>query len=459
MGGLTVRNASLGQIRQNSRGLLGALAGGASEVLGSADSRELVGLPRASASVVGASLVAADLDGNAAWSPSAAALLPDILPVAGTLLSYGGANQLAAGGTVSHAGAMSIGGVVQIGTNGPRLVPNVGGAGRFQVTRGNGIADFYVGEGGSGGTVGRFFGISNNPGAGAADVCWYRGSTGPTFDSCAAGGFRSRNLDNNSDAPIACSVITASGVASVSQNSSSPTLTLSNTTSGAALRLTDGTYSVILRPFLSAAGDALLIRTAANDGLANLSANNGTFATIRSIGAATIEGAINANGNPITCGAITAASIGVNATTAKISFPSTAQISYDTASGGGSATHFFRENGTSYLQVAGGNGEIQGTRAYTFGMTTAAAPSLALYLADANTLELNNRTPGTFRDFKARAITASGALQETPRQSSITPSILDIPTGKRQGWYNTTLSEFRDYVNMGGTLLKSAAYT
>lgn len=40
------------------------------------------------------------------------ALLPDILPVAGTLLSYGGSRQLAAGGTVSHSGSMYIGGNV-----------------------------------------------------------------------------------------------------------------------------------------------------------------------------------------------------------------------------------------------------------------------------------------------------------------------------------------------------------
>ena len=50
-------------------------------------------------------------------------------------------------------------------------------------------------------------------------------------------------------------------------------------------------------------------------------------------------------------------------------------------------------------------------------------------------------------------------IQETPRQSSLAPTTTDIPTGKRQGWYNTTTSEFRDYVNVGGTLFKSAAYT
>ena len=37
------------------------------------------------------------------------ALLPDTLPAVGTLLSYGGSRQLAAGGTVTHSGALNIG--------------------------------------------------------------------------------------------------------------------------------------------------------------------------------------------------------------------------------------------------------------------------------------------------------------------------------------------------------------
>jgi hypothetical protein len=59
----------------------------------------------------------------------------------------------------------------------------------------------------------------------------------------------------------------------------------------------------------------------------------------------------------------------------------------------------------------------------------------------------------------AGAITASGAIQETPTQSALDPTTTNIPSGKRQGWYNSTLAEFRDWVNIGGTLLKSAAYT
>ena len=50
-----------------------------------------------------------------AWSPAAAALLPDTLPAVGTLLSYGGSRQLAAGGTVSHSGALTLGGQLTCG--------------------------------------------------------------------------------------------------------------------------------------------------------------------------------------------------------------------------------------------------------------------------------------------------------------------------------------------------------
>lgn len=44
------------------------------------------------------------------------ALLPDTLPAVGTLLSYGGNRQLAAGGTVTHSGALSLGGAATINT-------------------------------------------------------------------------------------------------------------------------------------------------------------------------------------------------------------------------------------------------------------------------------------------------------------------------------------------------------
>lgn len=53
----------------------------------------------------------------------------------------------------------------------------------------------------------------------------------------------------------------------------------------------------------------------------------------------------------------------------------------------------------------------------------------------------------------------TGSIQDTPAQSALDPTTTNIPSGKRQGWYNSTITEFRDWVNIGGTLLKSAAYT
>lgn len=75
--------------------------------------------PSAVAPTIGAALLASGTSDTAdtAWSPSAACLLPDILPVAGTLLSYGGSRQLAAGGTVTHSGALTLGGALTLPGN------------------------------------------------------------------------------------------------------------------------------------------------------------------------------------------------------------------------------------------------------------------------------------------------------------------------------------------------------
>ena len=196
------------------------------------------GAPAAAAAVIGAALLASDTSDTSetAWSPAAACLLPDVLPVAGTLLSYGGNRQLAAGGTVTHSGALSIG----------------------------------------------------------ANA-------------------------------LTCGAITASG----------------------AVKLTDGTYTAGLIPYTSGGTDAILVRNSTNTGNANFEAAKGTFATLRSIGAVVFEG----------------------------------------------------------------------------------------------------------------ALTSTSSIQETPTQSALDPTTTNIPSGKRQGWYNSTLAEFRDWVNIGGTLLKSAAYT
>jgi hypothetical protein len=45
------------------------------------------------------------------------------------------------------------------------------------------------------------------------------------------------------------------------------------------------------------------------------------------------------------------------------------------------------------------------------------------------------------------------------KEGSANPTALDIPAGFKQTWRNTTTGEVRDWTNIGGTLLKSAAYT
>lgn len=76
---------------------------------------------------------------------------------------------------------------------------------------------------------------------------------------------------------------------------------------------------------------------------------------------------------------------------------------YNAPNGGGSATHYFRENGLAYLQIAGGALEVQGTRAYTFSSGGASSGDIALYRKDANTLQINNRTLGGVRSLEAKA--------------------------------------------------------
>lgn len=82
---------------------------------------------------------------------------------------------------------------------------------------------------------------------------------------------------------LGCGAITSTGAASISQNSTTPTLALSNTT-GLQARLTDGTRTVGLLAFTSSGVDALLIRNGTNSGNANLEASRGTFTICRATG-------------------------------------------------------------------------------------------------------------------------------------------------------------------------------
>ncbi len=108
----------------------------------------------------------------------------------------------------------------------------------------------------------------------------------------------------------------------------------------------------------------------------------------------TADGNLQA-GNLTSSGDITASSTSSrfrlgNAGTCSISTTAGNAMYFDTAFGGGGATYYFRENGQTYFQIAGGNAEIQGSRAYCFSASTANVVDIAIYRIDANTLELNN---------------------------------------------------------------------
>jgi len=248
--------------------------------------------PSAVAAVIGAALLASDTTDTAetAWSPAAACLLPDVLPVAGTLLSYGGNRQLAAGGTVTHSGALNLGAnaltVGAITASGSVMVGNAVSGQIFGIQAGNGVSA-------------------------GSDFSYLRFST------------NWGNIDFKSW--------------------------------GGRLGLYGTGLSQVASP-------AFVI-----DSTGSFSASSGT------------------------------------------AFTASSDVFQSRASAG----------------------------VWRFGTTST----------------------GTDAGIVCGAITASGAIQETPTQSALDPTTANIPTGKRQGWYNSTLSEFRDWVNIGGTLLKSAAYT
>jgi len=82
---------------------------------------------------------------------------------------------------------------------------------------------------------------------------------------------------------VGAAAVTTTGLVSMGQNSSSPTLALSNTT-GLQAQLTDGTRTVGLLALTSSGVDALFIRNRTNTGNANLEASRGTFAICRATG-------------------------------------------------------------------------------------------------------------------------------------------------------------------------------
>lgn len=319
--------------------------------------------PSAAAAVIGAALLASDTSDTSetAWSPAAACLLPDVLPVAGTLLSYGGNRQLAAGGTVTHSGALTIGGDLTLPSYGRVTFTTGGGVVR---TDGNDrIGLDYSGKGlqvGSGKTIG--FSPAGTIDGNSSDAYFVRNSASSIGVKGAAG----------IDGALTTGAITASG----------------------AVNYPDGTIDA---------------RTSMNHAL-----------TLRATGAANAIRVLDSSG--ATKWSVDSVGLMTIGTLGYITFP-----------------HSTRLGDPNFVVTGGGTG---------IGLATSGSFFLA-----------TGGTTAAFIVGTTGSVTASGAIQETPTQSALDPTTTNIPSGKRQGWYNSTLSEFRDWVNIGGTLLKSAAYT
>ncbi len=97
--------------------------------------------------------------------------------------------------------------------------------------------------------AGGYYGLgTTSPASGTSDVRWYRGSTGPTFDACAAGGFRSRDLANSADAPITASNVTASGTVTATDFAATPVtfagLPPPSSKTGKSIQVSDRDYAI-----------------------------------------------------------------------------------------------------------------------------------------------------------------------------------------------------------------------
>lgn len=267
--------------------------------------------PSTAAAVIGAALLASGTTDEAetAWSPAAACLLPDVLPVAGTLLSYGGSRQLAAGGTVTHSGALSL----------------------------------------SGGSV----------------------------------------------------------------SSSLPVQTVTQTWNNAGVQ------------FFGAVTDITNTASLSTSALHEWRLSGTRRITFRRNG--TIE-MRNADVD------------------AELQFGDSGNY------GALDAFSWRLKNPSGYIGIglSGSVPDVQLKRNATGPAWVACA---------AGGLQVRNLANSADAALTCGAITASGTIQETPTQSALDPTTANIPSGKRQGWYNSTLAEFRDWVNIGGTLLRSAAYT
>jgi len=522
--------------------------------------------PSAAPAVIGAALLASGTTDEAetAWSPAAACLLPDVLPIAGTLLSYGGSRQLAAGGTVTHDGDLVLSGHQKA----LRISPN--GVGSGVIYHGGGENRLYS-----------------------------ESQLQPWVVEATAG-FKVRNTGNTADAPITTAAITASdtitlagdylsypristagnlvfyardanrlrldtsGVTAASSGSigfnsetnldtgSRDAYFVRNSASSIGLKGSGGIDGALTTGAITASGQISLPNTSAayikqasgeiiagwdpagfffGGGLGVLNSTvwiGGSSGTTRVVNSGLIVGPsagyaserLYVSGDAKVTGAITASPDSSNTNgTVQVVNPSVNSTLFPVSSVGAALafTHYIDgarrggigvNNSGNFVVASTSNNvyneiKFQGSNityrsnTHTFrnaadsadapitcGAITASGAVTAVandfYVSDSGTYYFSNTSrnrgilissgSGGRIGFKAGgtewlqisdagAITASGPIQETPTQSALDPTTTNIPSGKRQGWYNSALSEFRDWVNIGGTLLKSAAYT
>ena len=355
--------------------------------------------PAVSAAVLGAALLASDTSDTSetAWSPAAACLLPDVLPVAGTLLSYGGNRQLAAGGTVTHSGALNIGAnAFTCGAITASAIPSLGVpvlSAKSTVDTISATVEFYSH------TNNPIFTLKQNP-------------------STAASG-------------ILTNVSQINGLNTISVGSGS-----AFGSSGEAININSGNMMV----GYDGSGTKGYVGTRLAAGL-SLYTNNVERLSISSTGAITASGVLSVSDG-------TAALPAITFTTSPTWGFYKAGASSIGVSIGGTIRQTLWSDGSVLLNGSDPWMQI-GSTAGNVVLRRPASNTLGVYQSDGTTIAA----------LTCGAITASGAIQETPTQSALDPTTTNIPSGKRQGWYNSALSEFRDWVNIGGTLLKSAAYT
>ena len=467
-------------INMTGAGLVGKSTSGAGKS-GRMDSASVLSWLGLSASGVtdGKALIASS--NSIAWSPAAAALLPDTLPAVGTLLSYGGSRQLAAGGTVSHSGALTLGGQLTCGaitasgqfTNSQGTLTSSAPLTLTQTWNNSGVTftglvtnitdtssasySLLMDLQSSGNSI---FSVRRAYIGGTKYNRAVLGLTKYSYITGTTGGFVGFGTDESTinvaiDLGAGGGIRLASGscVAHVNDSSNVPAgivdlaygrdsagvlgiyTSTTKTTKGAltcGAITASGTLSVnAIQP---ASGSQITIAT--GTGYTLYWNNSGLY----SLNQAQPLGNSSHPWGAVTCGAITASGTVLPASSGSQALGSTSAywgtLHLTTLKSAGAIN--VNTNGTGYGAFAfGSNGYLD---------------------ADQLTIRSNNQV-STRLVVSSSSITSTIPLAWTPQQSSLDPTTIDIPSGRRVSWYNSTLAEFRDWVNIGGTLLKSAAYT